>query len=519
MHVVLISTFVQPVALGMRYISAYLKNAGHRVTCLFVCTERQGGSALDDSVMADIIEQCQNADIVGLSVMTNSYFRSCQITEALRKGGITAPILWGGTHATVAPEESAEIADYVCIGEGEKAMLEFVENVQAGRDPSTTRGFACMKDGQLVRNPIYPLTDDLDSYPFPDYDMKDHFVSHKGRLVPAEPKLLGGTLRRYRLSSTRGCPYTCSFCNNATQLSIYRDAGFGPMWVRKRSAESIIAEIEHAIANYPSIKEVNLIDDLFLIRSEEEVQTFVDSYKERLDLPIELDAFPTTVTEPKIRRLTELKIHHISMGIQSGCQETLKNIYNRNTKLEHVAEAIRIISDAGLHADYHYLVNNPFESEESLVETLRFVADHHRGPAKVRLFPLQFFPGSEMYQRARAEGVIGDRHESAYSGVYHGKAFIKKARYLEIWLRVAIGMRNAGFSSARVHRVIDFAVNPTVRRYIDRKWFAPVGFTLYRVGHVLHKNVRSLTKPFRKSAAKKKRHAAGQPSAPQKSAA
>ena len=502
MHVVLISTYVQPVALGMRYVSAYLKQAGQRVTCLFVCSERQGSEPLADSLLADIVAHCKDVDVVGLSLMTNSFFRSCQITEALRKGGVRAPILWGGTHPTVAPEESAQVADFVCIGEGEKAMLEFVENVRSGRDPSDTRGFAFMKDGRLVRNPIYPLTDDLDTYPFPDYDMSDHLVAHKGRLVPVEPKLLGGTLRRYRLSSTRGCPYSCSFCNNGTQLRIYREAGYGPMWVRKRSADSIIAEIEHARANYPSIREVNLIDDLFLIRNEQEVQVFVDAYKQRVNLPIQLDAFPTTVTEDKIRRLADLPLRLISMGIQSGCQDTLVNIYNRPTRIERVAEAIRTISAAGLYAEYHYLVNNPFESEDSLVETLRFVADHHHGPAKVRYFPLQFYPGSVMYQRARDEGVIGERHEAAYSGVYHGKAFIKKARYLEIWLRVAVGLRNAGVSSATVHRVIGLATHPTIRRCLDHRWFAPMGFAFYRVGRVLHKNLRSVTKPFRRSAAK-----------------
>ncbi|HSW46075.1 MAG TPA: radical SAM protein [Phycisphaerae bacterium] len=502
MHVVLVSTYAYPVALGMRYVSSWLKQAGHRVSCLFIGSERDEFEPVSAALRADFVEHCRRADVVGLSLMTNSFDRSCELTRALRDAGIRAPIVWGGTHPTVAPQESAEVADYVCIGEGEKAMLEFVGHLEAGRDPGVTRGFAYLKDGRLVRNPIYPLTDDLDAYPFPDYDLQDHRVAHKGRLVPASPRVLRGTLRRYRLSSTRGCPFSCSFCNNGTQLGIYKEAGYAPLWVRKRSVESIIAEIEHFRDCYPDVEEINLVDDLFLIRGEHEVKAFVEAYAERVNLPLQLDAFPNTVTEAKIATLSRLPSSLISMGIQSGSQDTLLNTYNRPTRVEQVAEAIRIIADAGLRAEYHYLVGNPFESERSLVETLRFVADHHRGPAKVRIFPLQFYPGSVMYERARAEGVIDPRPEAAYRGVYSGKAFIKQARYLEIWLRIVLSLRGAGVSSKNVHRVINFALHPTVRRLIDHRWFAPVAFMLYRVGRILHKNLivkpASVLRPRRK---------------------
>jgi len=494
MHIVLISTYAQPIALGMRYVSAFLKQANHRVTSLFLAGRHDGKELLPAPLRDDVVDRCRDADVVGLSLMTHSFYKACAVTDALRRAGIRAPIVWGGTHPTVAPEESAEVADYICIGEGEKAMRAFVEALAAGRDPHATPGFAYMKDGRLIRNDIYPLADDLDTYPFPDYDLTDHWVAHKGRLVPAEPRLLGGALRRYRLSSTRGCPYSCSFCNNAAQLAIYRQAGQAARWVRKRSVESIIAEIEHIRARYPSIEEINLIDDLFLIRNEEEVRTFVEAYKQRVNLPLELDAFPNTVTEAKIQLLKQLPIHLISMGIQSGSQDTLLNTYNRPTRVERVAEAIRIIADAGLYAEYHYLVNNPFEPERSLIETLRFVADHHRGPAKVRIFPLQFYPGSVMYRRAREAGIIGPRHEAAYRGVYRGKAFIKQSRYLEIWLRVALALRGVGLSPKTVHRVIDLAIHPAVRKCLDRRGFAPLAFALYRLGRVFYKNASRLAR-------------------------
>ncbi|NLX14791.1 MAG: B12-binding domain-containing radical SAM protein, partial [Phycisphaerales bacterium] len=331
MKIVLISTYMQPLALGMRYVSAFLKKSGHQVSCLFMGSEKESEQVVSPALCDDFVDHCRGADVVGFSLMTNSFFRSCAMTEYLRRAGIKAPIVWGGTHPTVAPRESAEHADYICVGEGEKAMVEFLDNLQAGRDPAQTRGFACLRNGGLVCNPVYPLCDDLDEYPFPDYDGDNHWVVQKDRLVEAGPKQIGRILRRYRMSSTRGCPFSCAFCNNATQLNIYREAGFAKHWVRKRSTPSIIAELEAILARYPSITAVNLIDDLFLIRNEQEIEAFVEAYVNRVNLPIEIDAFPNTVTEEKIRIISRLPIELLSMGIQSGSQSMLKDLYNRPT--------------------------------------------------------------------------------------------------------------------------------------------------------------------------------------------
>ncbi len=494
MRVVLVSTYVYPVALGMRYVSSYLKRAGHRVTLLFMCSKHDyQESGMPDSLQGDFIDLCRPANVIGLSLMTNSFYRSAAMTTAIRHAGIQAPILWGGTHPTVAPEECAEIADYVCIGEGEKAMLEFVEAMEAGRDPATVRNFAFQRNGALVRNPTIPLTDDLDDYPFPDYSLDDHWVASNRHLVPARPDLLRGAVRRYRASSTRGCPYSCSFCNNATQMALYRGPGLGK-WVRKRSTESVISEIEQVRARYPGMEAVNLIDDLFLIRQEDELEAFVEAYRERVNLPLEIDVFPNTITDRKVELLALLPIDLISMGIQSGCEDTLRNLYNRPTAAATVARAVEIIARHKLRAEYHYLVANPLESDESRLQTLRFAADHHRGPAKLRLFPLQFYPGSVIYDQACRAGIIGKHHEVGYQYVYAGHKHMMRIHYLEVWLMIILSLRGAGLSPRMANRLVDLVTNRRVRWLLDRQWFPPVAFVTYRAGRVAYRNL--VLKPF-----------------------
>ena len=492
MHLALVATHTHPISLGLRYVSAYLKRHGHNVRMIFMSSKRDTAKPDFSPALLDaFIDQVREADLIGMSLMTNTFVRAGLLTEAIRKAGLKTPIVWGGTHPTVAPDESIEVADMVCVGEGERPMLELVETLEAGKDPSGVESFIVRNGTSVIRNPIAPLETDLDALPFPDYELETHWIAHKNELVPARPELLRGALHRYRIETTRGCPYTCSFCNNAVQMRIAKGKG---KWVRLRSNDNVIAELEQMRRRFATIEAVNVIDDLFFVRSEAQMEDFARAYVERVNLPLELDAFPNTITREKIRALSRLPISLISMGIQSGSPDTLQNIYNRPTSIETISEGIRILSEARIKAEYHYLVDNPFESDASRIETLRFAATHHRGPAILRIFPLQFYPGAPLYDRARAEGIIGQRHESAYHYMYAGKKYLKRAAYLEIWLRVVLALRGKGVPRPLVHGLVSLVIRPRVRWALDRRWFAPLSYRLWRIGRVIWKNL--IYKPF-----------------------
>ncbi|MEE9294712.1 MAG: radical SAM protein [Phycisphaerae bacterium] len=503
MRIALVSTYTHPIALGLRYVSSYLKAHGQNVEMFFMRSKRDTAEAdFSTALLAEFVERLRDADLIGMSLMTNTFYRASVLTQTIRAAGIKAPIIWGGTHPTVAPDESLEIADMICIGEGEQAMLELAESLEAGRDPTTIGGLSFRVDGRVIRNEVAPLHKELDEYPFPDYDLDTHWVKVKDHFEPAAPGNLRGALHRYRIESTRGCPYPCTFCNNAALLRVYKGKG---SWVRKRSNENVIREIEQARARFPTIECVDIVDDLFFVRSETDIEDFVRHYKERVNLPIDLDAFPNTITRTKVNLLARLPISVISMGIQSGSQDTLKNIYQRPTPTEKIVEGINALADNRIPAEYHYIVNNPFEPDRNRIETLRFAASYHRGPAVVRIFPLQFYPGTPLYDRARREGLIGQRHDSAYqrtfanTKTYVGEAGYLETEYLGVWLRVVLYLRSLGASPQAAHRLIDVVTDPKVRRFLDRKWFAPVAYAIYRVGRFTCKKLiyQPFIRPFR----------------------
>ena len=479
MRIALVATYTHPIALGLRYVSAYLKAHGQEVEMFFMRSKRDTAEAdFSPALLAELVERLRPADLIGMSLMTNTFHRACVLTETIRAAGLEAPIIWGGTHPTVAPDESLEVAEMICVGEGEHAMLELARTLEEGKDPTGIESLAFRRKGQTIRNPVSQLNREIDQYPFPDYDMETHWVARNDRFEPASPDNLRGALHRYRIETTRGCPYPCTFCNNAALLKVYKGRG---SWVRKRSNENVIQEIERARARFPMIEAINIVDDLFFVRSEDDIEEFSRLYQRRVNLPIELDAFPNTISQPKVRSLARLPLSLISMGIQSGSEDTLKNIFKRPTPIERIVEGINALADHKIRAEYHYILDNPFEPDRNRIETLRFAATYHRGPAILRIFPLQLYPGTPLYDRAREEGLIGQRHESAYQYTYTGKRHLLGSRYLDIWLRVVLHLRNVGVPRFVVHRLIDVVTHSGVRSVLDRKWFIPTAYGAYRI--------------------------------------
>lgn len=501
MRVTLISTYTHPIALGLRYVSSCLKAAGHDVEMIFMSSKRDTAQPdWNAAAVEDLIERVRDRDLVGMGLMTNTFHRAVFLTERLRNAGVRAPIIWGGTHPTVAPDESLEVADAICVGEGEEPMLQFVEALESDHDPSDIgslgfRAGGAFKTRSTFHNAVRPLERELDDYPFPDYELEAHWVAGKDGLEPAGLHNLRGTLHRFRIETTRGCPFPCTFCNNAALLKVYKGKG---AWVRRRSADNVIAEIQQARRCFPTIEAINIVDDLFFVRSEGEIEEFALKYRAQVNLPFELDAFPNTITEAKVRSLSRVPIGLVSMGIQSGSVDTLKNIYKRPTPIEKIVGGIDVFHKYGIKAEYHYIVSNPYEPEANVIETMRFIANHHKGRAVLRVFPLMFYPGTPLYDRAMADGIIQGRDHAAYDYMYTGSLQFAKHDYLAAWLRCVLSLRNIGLPSSVCHRMIDFATNAMTRRLIDKRWFGPVAYGTYQIGRKLVKNFvyQPFVKPF-----------------------
>ncbi len=216
--------------LGLAYVMSAVQQ-GNDITLLDMSFHRRNYQAY--------VSQClrqSKPDVVAFSVTSFSYHNALKIASQIRQESAGIPLVYGGVHPTLMPEETIKnsLVDAICIGEGEDAFKEYLDSLGAGRDPSQVAGI-WYKDrkGEIIRNPLRPYRQDLDSLPFPNWDYWE---------IEKYLKLNESFVGALRIFTSRGCPYNCTFCSNPA----LRKAVPGTFY-RVRSPENIMAEIKRQI--------------------------------------------------------------------------------------------------------------------------------------------------------------------------------------------------------------------------------------------------------------------------------
>ncbi|MBI5642828.1 MAG: B12-binding domain-containing radical SAM protein [Deltaproteobacteria bacterium] len=405
-------------AFGIRTISSVLKKEGYSTKIIFLPGGiehlRFDGSYVyhyGEKALGQISDLCRDADLIGFSFMSQYFDRAVQVTDHLKKDFKDKPVIWGGTHPTCRPEESLAHCDIVCNGEGEHAVTELVEKMARGEDFTDTKGCWFKTPAGIKKNGPNRLVEDLDSLPFVDYDLENHYVYHwrSEDIIPVDreimerqfPKLLyfkNRYLVSYRTMTSRGCPHRCSYCASSSMMKL-----------RRRSVANVIEELEAALRKFPAIEQISFFDDTYFAAPAEYFEEFRDKYKKRIGLPFHAQCSPTTITERKMELLVDAGLVYTEMGIQTG-SERIKKMYRRVVSNERMIEAAALITkykDRMLMPDYHVILDNPWETKEDVLDTLKLLLKLP-GKYNLQISSLIFFPGTELNDRARAEGILKD---------------------------------------------------------------------------------------------------------------
>jgi radical SAM superfamily enzyme YgiQ (UPF0313 family) len=431
MKISLISPYNVIAVTGVRILSAVLKKAGVESQLIMLPPvgakagwgEAGINVAYPASVLDQVAEVVRASELIGISLTSNYYDNTVHITRHLRNL-IQSPIIWGGVHPTLRPEECLQHADLVCIGEGEDALLELVQKMAGGGDCAGVRNIWHRQNGKVVRTPLRPLVTDLDSYPYPDYDLNAEYVLHEGTLQPMTRELLYKFLENvtyekgvtYRTIMSRTCRNRCAYCANSALAKMY-----GKQWhVRRRSTPHFLGELKQAIARFPEIRRIVIEDDFFL-KDEEMIREFCRAYKREVDLPFVVTGmFPSIINEERIRLLVDAGMTRAGIGIQTGSKRIMHQIFRRPCSLEQIVQVYKILGKfkGRFKPTYQFIVDNPWDKEEDQLETLRQLFLIPR-PYILEFFSLTLFPGTELSERAIKEGLITDEHDQVYRKDYH----------------------------------------------------------------------------------------------------
>lgn len=436
MKIVLISPYPDITAFGMRTMSAYLKTAGHTTRLIFMPDPYGdnlvfGVKRYKDQLLDDLVPLCRDADLVGITLMTNFYEGAVQITRKL-KDGIKAPVIWGGVHPTIRPAECLDHADIVCVGDGEDALLELADRMERGEQYQNVRNlWFKTRDGRIISNPPRSLHAGLDAYPRPDYSLEDHHIMHEGRIRAIDFDLqkfflekgtVSGYLKKigYQTMTGRGCPHKCTYCINDTLKGMYNNESY----LRWRSTAHVMEELMWVKQNLPYVGFIWISDDAFFARNKASLEEFCREYKEKIDLPFSCLASPMTISEEKMEMLVNAGLVYVQMGVESGSKK-IQELFNRKQMdNERLMKAFRILNkykDRMFPPSYDLILDVPYETDDDKIESLKLIADMPK-PFHLQPFSLVLYPGTKLYEMAKKDGLLHDERKQIYEKSYTMRA-------------------------------------------------------------------------------------------------
>lgn len=387
-------------SLSIRLLSSYLKNNGFEVFCFFY------SHALSPVDINNIVSKLKimSISLVGISFVTDDYQKAVTLTSEIKRN-LNLSVIWGGAHPSIMPEECLRHADMVCVGEGEEALLEIARGLSYSSKPSLSTKNIYFKTGsEIIRNELANLQEDLDKYPFPDFDFTTQFIMTENGFEVMSEKHLGGV---YSIMTSRGCPYSCCYCYNSYRRSQYKGKG---KYLRMRSMGNVIDELKQAKIKFKNLEFINFWDDTFIARSISDLVKFKGLYQEFINLPFFVLAEPMAFETQKINLLADSGLSSIQIGIQSGSESFNRDFYNRFVLNKNIIEMSNTIRNLGVVPIYDFIFNNPYETKEDLVKTIDLLLQLSK-PFQLQGYNLIFYPGSEITRKALADGFISPKAE------------------------------------------------------------------------------------------------------------
>jgi len=481
MRITLISPYPDITAFGLRTISAYLKEHGYKTRLIFLPDPfgdniAFGVKRYDDKILDALIPLCRDSDVIGITLMTNFFEGVVQITQKL-KSSLTVPVIWGGIHPTIRPEESLTHADIVCVGDGEDAVLELANRLEKGLPYFDIKNLWFKEKDKIIKNSPRNLPQSLDVYPMPDYSFQDHYIMHGRGIEPLTYDLTKAILEKgtvshylkrigYQTMTGRGCPHQCTYCINDTLKGIYNNENY----LRWRSTKHVIDELLWVKENMPYIGFVWISDDAFFARNKKNLEEFCKEYKEKVKMPFTCLASPMTISEEKMDMLVDAGLIYLQMGVESGSKR-IQELFNRKQmNNERLMKAFQIINkhkDRMYPPSYDFILDVPYETDADKIENLKLVAEIPK-PFHLQPFSLVLYPGTKLYEMAKKDNLLADEKKEIYEKSY----IMRSQNYLNLLITLS---KNGKFPSP----LLRFLVSSPIVDILNSKPMKPVFKYLY----------------------------------------
>jgi len=404
--------------LGLAYLAAVSEERGDEVVVFDADVEKQS--------ITEFIQEFR-PHIVGITANTPQVKQAWRTAKAIKEVH-DCPIVLGGPHVSVLPDESCEkpYVDIVARGEGEETWIDICNRLetflhdqptystQAFMHPENEVFLDCFgvtyktSDGLIHNNPDRPPIADLDSLPWPAYH---HFKMDKyTNLQPATDSVDGA--RSFSILTSRGCPYRCTFCSQSIM----------PIKWRSRSPESVLAEWRHLVEDLGA-QEIGVLDDSANIRvkrMEEFGRMLIDNELNHVPWIFVNGIRANLASKELLALLKEAGLKRVAFGVETGDEAILKTI---DKKVDHdtIRAAFKSAKEVGLETIAFMIIGLPGETRETMQRTIDFAIE--LDPLIANFSMMTPYPGTKVYEIVKRQGrfLINDWEDYVF--------FEQKARY------------------------------------------------------------------------------------------
>ncbi|HAF31089.1 MAG TPA: hypothetical protein DCG75_18790 [Bacteroidales bacterium] len=366
------------VHLGLGYLASYAyqnhKNISFELIDTRVAKSKETHQFLNSSF-----------DLIGITASSQVFLEAVDLANHFKNKYPEVPICLGGSHISTVKEEALINFpfDYGLYGEGEVTFSELIDHFNGTRDLKDIKGLIYKNaENKVIVNPPQTLIADIDRIPFPSYEL------FKMNRYP-----------QHRLTTSRGCPFNCVFCNSHS------------LWTnkwRKRSPQNILDEIKLLNKNYKR-KSIVFNDDSFNIDAKRVIELCDLIIDEKLDILWSTSIRVDLITDEIALKMKKSGCYNVSIGIESANNEVLKLMNKHNTK-EKIYVGIQILRNAGIDVMGQFMIGNPGDTLETIKESIEFAKISNLTGAE--FYTALPYKDSLLYDYVQTEGKMLTNQES-----------------------------------------------------------------------------------------------------------
>lgn len=391
--------------LGVAYIAATAREAGHAVDIIDMCgedidrTDVIHGRYVSYGMPNSLLQQrMKPSSVIGITCMfSQDWVFHHELIQYIRKLSPDSIIVAGGEHISAVADyclKDCPELDVCVIGEGEHIFIHLLSVIEKGGSWADVLSlvYRDKKSKEICHTTRTNRIDDIDSIPLPAWDLipMENYLSRglnyhiqRGRTIP--------------MLASRGCPYKCTFCSNTNM--------WGNLW-RARNPKLVVDEMEYYIKKY-SANNFVFSDLTAVVRKDKIIGLCNEILNRNLNITWQLPTLRTEVLGYDVLKLMyQAGCRELDFAIESGSKSVLASINKKNNP-EKVFSLIKDALSVGFNLSTNIILGLPKEEIRDFIKTYLLVMKLAiTGLQEINAFPFIPYPGSKLFREFVDSGKL-----------------------------------------------------------------------------------------------------------------